>query len=244
MTAGSDDRNQTFPSTRWSRILAREEPRDLEALARAYWGPIRAYLAARLRLDDDAAGDLAQEAFAWMFETRFFDRADPDRGRFRGLLKKALTRFAMDHLAKQNAQKRGGGQVHEALDEDRAPADHRIQTPDEALDDAWRRELIERARSLLESELTSSGRLTWYLAFRDYFLDEGPDEPDHAAIAAKYGITKTDVSNWLDHAKRRYRALLRSVVLETVRDEESLREELRWLFGPQEAGALGKETRS
>jgi RNA polymerase sigma factor (sigma-70 family) len=240
MTAGSDDPNQTFPSTRWSRILAREEPRDLEALARAYWGPIRAYLAARFRLEDDAAGDLAQEAFAWMLETRFFDRADPERGRFRGFLKKALTRFAMDHLGKQNALKRGGGQVHESLDEARAPADPGARTPDDALDDAWRRELIERARSLLESELTSSGRLTWYLAFRDYFLDESPDEPDHAAIAERYGITKTDVSNWLDHAKRRYRALLRSVVLETVRDDESLQEELRWLFGPQEAGALGK----
>ncbi len=240
MTVGPDDPGQTFPSTRWSRILAREEPRDLEALARAYWGPIRAYLAARLRLPDDAAGDLAQDAFAWILETRFFDRADPERGRFRGLLKKALTRFAMDHLQKQHAQKRGGGLVHEAIDAGQAPADPRARSPDEALDDAWRRELIERARDLLEAELESTGRRTWYLAFRDYFLEESPDEPDHAAIAARYGITMADVSNWLDHAKRRYRALLRSLVIDTVRDEESLQEELRWLFGPNGAQPVRK----
>jgi RNA polymerase sigma-70 factor (ECF subfamily) len=229
------DQSQAFPSTRWSRILAREEPRDLEALARAYWGPIRAYLAQRLRLDEEAAEDLAQEAFAWMLETRIFDRADPERGRFRGLLKKALLRFALEHARKQDAEKRGGGRVHEAIDEERAPADQRSRTPDQALDDAWRRELLQRARDQLEAELFSSGRRDYFLVFRDYFLDEADDEPDHAALAARYGITRTDVSNWLDHAKRRYRALLRLLVLETVCDEESLRDELEWLFGPDPA---------
>src|SRR5262249_8590614 len=81
---------RAFPSTRWSRILAQPGPRDLEALAQAYWRPIHAFFAARLRLHDDAARDLVQDAFAWMLATKFFDRADPARGRFRGLLKKAL----------------------------------------------------------------------------------------------------------------------------------------------------------
>ncbi len=233
------DPAQAFPSTRWSRILAREEPRDLEALARVYWGPIRAYLAQRLRLADEAAADLAQEAFAWMLETRFFERADPARGSFRGLLKKALLRFALDYLAKQEAGKRGGGREPEVLDDTNPPADRRSRTPDEALDDAWRRELIQRARDLLESELSSGGRGTYFFVFRDYFLDESPDGPDHAALAARYAITKSDVSNWLDHAKRRFRAILRSLVLDTVNDEASLEEELRWLFGPAPAKQAG-----
>jgi hypothetical protein len=237
LTVRSDNQRQAFPSTRWSRILGRGEPRDLEELARAYWGPIRAYLAQRLRLTDEAADELAQDSFAWMLETRFFDRADPERGHFRGLLKKALMRFAVDHLGKQNAEKRGGGRVHETVDGERAPVDPRTKTPEEALDDAWRRELLERARDRLEAELESGGRRPYFLVFRDYFLAEDPDEPDHAALASRYGITKADVSNWLDHAKRRYRAHLRSLVLETVSDEESLRDELRWLFGPQRVEA-------
>jgi RNA polymerase sigma-70 factor (ECF subfamily) len=224
--------NQAFPSTRWSRILARDEPRDLDALARSYWGPIRAYLAHRLRLDDDAASDLAQESFAWMLETRFFDRADPDRGRFRGLLKKALLRFALEHARKQTAEKRGGGRLHEPIDEAGSPPDPKSPTPDEALDAAWRRELLRRARDLLEADLASGGRGPYFHVFRDYFLDESADDPDHAALAARYGITRADVSNWLDHAKRRYRAILRALVVDTVSDEESLREELAWLFGP------------
>jgi RNA polymerase sigma-70 factor (ECF subfamily) len=228
----SGDRHDAFPSTRWSRILAREGPRDLEALAQDYWRPIQAYLGTRLRLRAEEAADLAQDAFAWILATRFFERADPARGRFRGLLKKALSNFAIEHLRRQAAGKRGGGRAPEPLD-GREPADPRSKTPDEALDEAWRRELLERARARLEAELESGGKRTYYLLFRDYFLDEG-DDVDHAALAARYAITKTDVANWLDHGKRRYRELLRALVLETVSGEQEYAEELRWLFGAKE----------
>jgi hypothetical protein len=69
--------------------------------------------------------------------------------------------------------------------------------------------------------------------FRDYFLDERPgDEVDYAGLAERYGISVTDVSNRLQHCKRRYRELLRGLVLETVSSSGGLEEELRWLFGP------------
>jgi hypothetical protein len=226
-----------FPSTRWSRILAQPGQRDLEALAQTYWRPIHAFLAARLRLSDDAARDLAQDAFAWMLATRLFDRADPARGRFRGLLKKALANFCIEHLRRQAADKRGGGAVHEPLDGDREVADPKSRTPDQLLDDAWRRELLERARAQLEAELEAGGRRIYYEVFRAYFLDDGHagDDVDYAALAARCSATKTDVSNWLAFSKRRYRALLRALVVETVSDDEELQQELRWLFGPARA---------
>jgi hypothetical protein len=54
-------------------------------------------------------------------------------------------------------------------------------------------------------------------------------------VAARHGISTTDVSNYLMAAKRKYREELRLVVTETVRDVEGLREELRWLFGEEPA---------
>ena len=51
MSTSPEDRSPAFPSTQWSRILARHGPRDLEALAHAYWRPIHAYLASRLIRD-------------------------------------------------------------------------------------------------------------------------------------------------------------------------------------------------
>ena len=225
-----------FPSTRWSRILASGDARDLEALARTYWRPIRAYLAARFRLGDDDADDLAQEAFAWMLETRFLDRADPDRGRFRGLLKKALGRFAVERLRRDAAQ-RGGGRVHEAIEPDRDPADPKLPSPDQVLDAAWRRELVERARGTLEAGLAAEGRSSTWLVFRDWFLDEDAGtDLDHAALAARHGISKADVSNRLEYAKRRFRAVLRALVAETTDSDDALRDELAWLFEAPRSG--------
>jgi RNA polymerase sigma-70 factor (ECF subfamily) len=236
MSPRPHERTAAFPSTRWSRILAQGGPRDLEALARTYWRPIQAYLGARLRRADDDAADLAQDAFAWMLATRFFERADPARGRFRGLLKTALSRFAIEQLRREGADKRGGGRVHEALAAGHERADPQCRTPEQALDDAWRRELLEHALRQLEDELSAGGRRAYFQVFRDYFLaDDG--SPDYAALAARHGISTTDVSNWLGYAKRRYRARLRALVLETVAGEDEQQEELRWLFGPAARGA-------
>jgi len=223
-----------FPSTQWSRILATSDRRDLDALAQAYWRPIAAWLGARLRLSTDEARELTQEAFAWMLQSRFFDRADPARGRFRGLLKKALGNFAIEQHRRRTADKRGGGQVHLPLAAAAGQADPRAATPDQLLDAAWRRELLERAQQQLEAELTAAGKAVYHRLFAEYFLAD-TEAPDHKTLAARHGITTTDVSNWLDHGKRRYRALLRSLVAETVGNEEELQAELRWLFGTEGA---------
>jgi len=221
----------SFPSTRWSRLLAAPEERDLEALARAYFRPLRAWLAARFRLRDDAADDLAQEAFAWLLATRLLDRADPARGRFRGFLKTSLARFAIERFRREDAAKRGGGRGHEPLDAAANVADPGAPSPDARLDAEWRRELIARAREELERELEAGGRRSHWLLFRDWFLDEGDGEPDQAALARRHGVTRVDISNRLAYAKRRFRELLQAQVADTVRDEAELREELEWLFG-------------
>ncbi|MBL8729923.1 MAG: sigma-70 family RNA polymerase sigma factor [Planctomycetes bacterium] len=223
----------SFPSTRWSRILAPGGARDLDAIARLYWRPIQAWFAARLRCGDDAADDLAQESFAWMLATGLLDKADPARGRFRGFLKRALQNFAVEQARRANAHKRGGGVSHAALDDATEPAGG--PTPDQALDEAWRRELLERAHDALRDELEAGHRATYYRLFRDYYF-VGGDEPDHATLAARHGITRTDVANWLDYGKRRYRAILRGLVAETVTGEDELQEELAWLFGAAAAG--------
>lgn len=221
-----------FPSTRWSRILAPGGGRDLDALAQAYERPVRAYLAARFGLDADAAAEASQEAFAWLLESGLLDKADPARGRFRGLLKKALGNFSLERLRRENAQKRGGGARHLALDEVAEPVDARGRTPDQVLDDAFRAELLLQAQRRLQQELERSGRAVHWALFRDWFL-VGGDQPDHGTLAARHGITRTDVSNWLDHGKRRYRTLLRELVADTVGDADALRDELRWLFGAE-----------
>lgn len=233
-TASPSEPSHRFPSTRWSRILAAPGARDLDVLARSYWRPVHAWLGARLRIRDEEAADLTQDAFAWMLATDFFARADPARGRFRALLKTALGRFAIEKFRERSAAKRGGGTQHATLDAVAEPVDPSARTPDQVLDDAWRREVLDLARVRLETELVTSGRATQYLVFRAAFLDD--EELDHATIAARHEVTTTDVSNWLARCKRRYRELLREVVMETVSDEAELQDEMRWLLGTTKAG--------
>jgi DNA-directed RNA polymerase specialized sigma24 family protein len=225
-----------FPSTQWSRLLQSRGGADLDVLARTYWGPVRAWLAARFGGNSADTDDLAQEAFAWFLQSGFFDRADPARGRFRGFLKRGLANFAIEQHRRRQAAKRGGGATHHALDAVAEPGDPDVRAPEQALDDQWRRELLERAVARLQDELASNGRALHFAVFRDWFL-AGDDALDHGTLAARHGITRTDVGNWLDHGKRRYRALLTELVRETVSDPEALHDELAWLFGP----AGGKE---
>lgn len=237
MTQESDLRGSDFPSTCWSRLAAGDEAaagRALEVLAQAYWRPIAAFVRARWARTDDEARDATQEFFVWMLESGFLRRADPARGRFRGFVKTCLRNFLQDRERARRAWKRGG--QHAVLSLDGAgendptpePADPRAGEPDEALDAAWRRELLARASEALEAELAGRGKPVVFAVFRDFYLADL--DLDYAALAARHGITTVDVSNHLMLAKRRYRALLRSAVLETVGSDEELRAELAWLF--------------
>jgi len=224
-----EPRRPQFPSTQWSRILTPGGRGGLETLARGYAPAIEAFLQARLRCSPHDAADLAQEAFAWMMQNDLLGKADPQRGRFRGFLKKALSNFAIEQMRRERAHKRGGDLVHEPIDAAAELADRNAPTPEQALDAAWRRELLERARDQLRVELCGNNRELYWQLFADYLLADAP--PTHAQLAERHGITRTDVSNWLDHAKRRYRALLRDLVAETVGDQDELDAELAWLFG-------------
>lgn len=227
-----------FPTTLWSDVRrggaavpARQAA--LDALARRYQGPAEAYLMAALRLPKERAHELFQEFFRWMLASDWLAKATRERGRFRAFLKVALKNFATDELRKERAWKRGasltGSLDAEPLPE---PADQRTKSPEQALDDTWRAELVQAAFVRLEQELGASGRAQHFAVFRDYYLASGP-ELDYPTLAARHGITTTDVSNWLQRAKKAYRECLRALVLDTVGDARELGEELAWLVAEE-----------
>lgn len=236
----SEDRkqgSQVFPSTCWSQIQAGSSgdlTAAMDALAQNYHRPIESYLATALKRAPEDARDLAQDFFVWMIETDFLAKADPARGRFRAFLKVALRHYVADHDRKRWARKRGGVRATVDLDADDAGvadlADAGAKAPDEVLDQAWRKTLLERALTSVESELARDGREVVFAVFRDYFLDAA-EAIDYRAVAARHGLTAIDVSNHLARAKKLYRAHLQALVRETVQTAADLEEELVWLFG-------------
>jgi hypothetical protein len=230
----------SFPTTIWSEVRrgggATGRDGALAELARRYQSPAEAYLRAALGLSGERAHELFQEFFAWMLAGDFLTKADAARGRFRTFLKVALRHFATDELRKERAAKRGGGARAESLDDDEAPeiVDRAAPTPEAALDDAWRAALVEAAFERTRLAFERSERGLAFAVFRDYYLTGGP-EPDYRALAARHGITTTDVSNFLQRTKKAYREHLRALVQETVAEAADLGEELAWLVAEERA---------
>ena len=149
-------------------------------------------------------------------------------------MKTCLRNFLVDRARAEQRVKRGGGVHHLALED----GDGGLELPDpggaspeECLDAEWRRGVFARALEELEQELRAGGRDVAWEVFRAYFVDD--EELDYAALAARHGITKADVSNHLQRAKERFRGALRRVVIETVGDDDELRAELAWVFEPR-----------
>jgi RNA polymerase sigma-70 factor (ECF subfamily) len=89
---------QAFPPTRWSQVLAARQESSpegaaaLEAVCRAYWYPLYAYVR-RCGQSPHDAQDLTQEFFRLLLEKRWLEDADREKGRLRSFLITALKRF-------------------------------------------------------------------------------------------------------------------------------------------------------
>ena len=238
-----------FPSTHWSRIAALEAGTEAqksawESLATAYWKPVYAYVRLRWARSDEDALDCTQEFFVHLLEGSLLARADPHKGRFRAYVKTALANFVHDLERKRRTLKRGGERVVFSLAGPARAADGSAdeessidlpetegRDPDDALDDVWRAALMETATRALESELDSQGKAVYFRVFREYFLSEV--ELDYASVAERFDLKTSDVSNYLQYAKKRFRSVLRAVVADTVGGREDLEAELTWLFGAE-----------
>jgi hypothetical protein len=116
-TAGTAEHSPgQFNTTRWSVVLSCADSeiesvaaRDaLSELCKTYWRPLFAYVCRRGYSTHDAE-DLTQEFFSGLLQGPLLERADPERGRFRSLLLKALQDFLGHANEKLRAHKRGGG---------------------------------------------------------------------------------------------------------------------------------------
>src|SRR5258705_212442 len=205
-------RRRDFPSTCWSRVMdgaAGDRRTASEELANAYWKPIYAYIRAKWAKTNEDAKDLTQDFFLWMMESGTLSKADPNRGRFRAFVKVALEHYLIAEQRRLAALKGGGDRRILALDA--APdelnalgiPDPAGRPPEEALDGAWRNDLLARAAARLETVLKEEGKETYFRIFRDYHLGAS-GKVEYRDVATRYGIGEKDVDNHLIHAKKRF----------------------------------------
>ena len=173
-----------------------------------------------------------------VLEGSLLKRADPNRGRFRSLLLKALQNFLLDDLDKKRARKRGGGVQFVCWDDWMAEAPsqlsvstHTLEWPAERLFDLrWAATVVEQALGRLREECESQRKLRAFEALRPCLGAEREDV-SYSTLSESLGIPQATVKRLVHRLRQRYRELLREEVAETVADPAEIDDEIRHLCG-------------
>jgi RNA polymerase sigma factor (sigma-70 family) len=231
--------NQWFATTHWTVILnaknstSADAEAALELLCRSYWGALYAYIRRSGHSPADAA-DLTQAFFALFLERRYLKDVDPNKGKFRSFLLKALNHFLADEWRRDHAQKRGGSHVQLSLDTDdwESRFGHELTseiTPENIFERRWAVALFDRAMNRLRAEFLSSGKEQEFELLKE-FLSQATCDGAYAAAAGQLGLEEGAVAVRVHRLRKRYRELVREEVEQTVARPDEVEEELRHLL--------------
>jgi RNA polymerase sigma-70 factor (ECF subfamily) len=216
-------------STSWT-VLHQAHRGPAEAVVEAqrrllqrYGAAIYRYLLGALR-DPDAADELFQE-LALRIVRGDFQRADPERGRFRDLLKTALFHLIVDH------QRRGRRQPAPLPCEPQSPAPEAVPAQAEAqFLTIWRAELLARAwDALADFERQTGQPLHTVLRFRvDHAEMTSPEMAQHLSARLARTVSSEWVRKRLHFARERFTDYLLEEVAQSLAEPslEALEQEL------------------
>ena len=238
--------NIEFTTTRWSLVVASARPSGvrfraaLDELTRQYRNAMLAFIRSYYHCSEDEADDITQ-AFVTRWLERGFTKISPDRGLFRSYLRGALRHFVQNWRRSRQTQRRGGAYADPAsLDESNAadPKNGTTLSPEQAFDASYRRELFHRALGAMAAEYAADERDDRMTIFRRYYIDSlGADEqPTYSVLADEFGLSVTDVTNLLAHARTRLRYHVTALVRDSVSDALGFQREMDALCRPMEAG--------
>jgi DNA-directed RNA polymerase specialized sigma24 family protein len=234
----SSEAPRMFPHTRWSLVLAATEKSSaesaaaLEAVCRAYWQPLYAYVR-RCGQSPHDAQDLTQEFFRHLLEKRWLDSAHPDQGKLRTFLIVMLKRFMAKEWRRASAQRRGGGQAHVQFDTAFAESHFAAGQssslgPDETFDRQWALTLLNLTVERLLAEFASAGKPSDFDALKGCLMAER-GTIDYAALAFKLGVNEGAARVAAHRLRKRFRELFREEIAQTLADGADVAVEVRHL---------------
>jgi RNA polymerase sigma factor (sigma-70 family) len=227
-----------FPTTRWTLVTAAghdgqpEHQKALATLCEAYWYPL--YVYARRRGDTpEQAQDHTQEFFARFIEHDYFDRADPERGRFRAFLLSSFKFYLYDQAGVARTQKRGGGIAPLSFEisngeEMYVREPFHSETPERIYERRWARTLLDRVVERLRDEFVLHGRLEYFDKLKACLQDDF--NVPYAELARQLETTEAALKVGVHRLRKRYRNLIRSEIADIVADPADIDAELRHLI--------------
>lgn len=228
-----------FPPTHWSVVLAaagKDSSAAGEALNRlcaAYWYPLYAFVR-RQGASPHQAQDLTQEFLCQFLAGSALARVHPEAGRFRSFLLACLRNFLSNQRARENAQRRGGGQAPISINGDDAEAHYLLEpvdhlTPEGVFERRWAFFVLEQTLLRLRQEYEGAGKLELFEVLQG-FLPCGQGEISRADLAARRGVSVGAIDVAVHRLRQRFGALLREQVAETTDSPAEIDEEIRHLI--------------
>jgi DNA-directed RNA polymerase specialized sigma24 family protein len=97
----------------------------------------------------------------------------------------------------------------------------------------WARSVLAQALERLRAECDAAGRASTYAVFVDYDVDgaQAGDGRSYADVAARHGLPVTQVTNYLNWARRRFRAHTLDTLRALTASDAEFRDEARALLG-------------
>lgn len=232
-----------FPPTRASVVDAlrsggaAERERALGTLVAAYWRPVYRHVRQKWGKGHEEAADLTQDFFAELLARDLLARYDAGKARLRTYLRLCVDGLAANAAKAASRQKRGGGATPLSLDfagaredlERAAPAAG--EDPERAFEREWARSVLALALERLPSSLEGRGKGIAFELFELCELGAEAEVPSYAELAARFGVSVSDVTNGLSLARRELRRIVLDLLRELTGSEEELRLEARALLG-------------
>jgi RNA polymerase sigma factor (sigma-70 family) len=229
-----------FPVTRRSAVFATrsEDPavrtQAYETLVSMYWKPAYKYVRIKWRESNEDSKDLIQGFFARAIEKGYFQGYDPAKASFRTFLRTCLDGFVANERKAAGRLKRSAP----TLDFDEAERELEKAGAADALSmedyfhREWVRNLFGLAVEAVRTELERRGKAVHFRIFVRYDLDDSPGgRLTYERVATEFGISTSDVTNYLALARREFRRILLGMLRESTGGEQEFRNEARLLLG-------------
>lgn len=223
-----------MPQTSWGLLVSVRDGRSAEAwdrLIAKYWKPIYKYVRLSWRKDREEAQDLTQAYLAVFFEKGYPDQFDPNRGRFRTFLRASVDNFLRNVERSSSAQRRGGAVRILPLSFEEAEMElaSASEPPGSVFDEEWIQCVLRNSLDRLRQSYEEEGRANHFAAFRRTYVDE--ERTTYRELADEFGIKETDITNFLNHARSRFRRFVEDEVRDTVENPADFDSEIRELLG-------------
>jgi len=228
-----------FASTHWSTVLAAGDSASpasheaLEKLCRAYWYPLYAFVRRKGHAPEEAR-DLTQAFFERFLAKHYLKDVVREKGRFRSFLLLACKRFLCDQFDRATAAKRGGGVSFIPLDALDAEAQFNEQalsslSPEAVFDRGWAEAMVQGSLQRLRAEFEAAGNGSPFHEIKRY-LSRPADRAAYSAAGERLGMSADAVAMAVMRLRRRYRALVRAEVANTVATPAEIDDEMRYLI--------------